>query len=459
MQNDRLDLGTDPIDERNTPLYPYHRVTRKETAGYRGMAHLADYGADSFSVFWDFRVDEQFWRNARVIQDLVCNRRNQDVRVGCLDGTFWTHADTPVGKDSTNSQFPLFNGIHIGSNGDDLTNSYTAIRPAAEVLSGSPGIGMRPLVFFLWKTLPDPAWKFSIRNIFVDKSVGTLALSYSKIAREAVFTVDGEVWESAEGLVSRGLTRALKRKGKYQIVTSDDPGTGSGAIALVMNKRGTKVFDAVVQTEEGGFALWSETKSEPFSMTLPRTKGKNVVAFSALRQSLYLVGKKRRSKVQAVFTTTIGNTNILETALPREARSKVLDVSYSHILDQVLVTRQSKVDGEKLVNLWTVNKFELPTSIATWSAEPKVKYWVSPTIDGELLIAASSDRKHVGLKLSPLTGITEQIRLVDTPILLPPVGGIGGIRWTLPLADGVVVPLDPTRFGDEVMLQEAIVLE
>ena len=446
LQNDRLQRGVLlPEDEENSALQPYHRVMRKEV-GYRGIGAALDYGDDVFNMNWDFWADELFWRDNAIVSNLDCERTF--LGESCLDGTFWTHADTPVGRDWANDEYE---NVFIGSNGDNLTNSYTRITPGRDFVGYKPGKGFTPVIIFIWKTLPDPPFPVQpdpvLRDIFKDKSVNTLAFSYDSLNKHAIYSGDGITWQTGEGVVSAGREDLLKRKGKYQVVASEDPGTGDGPVALIMNKKGNKVFDAIVQ-DGNGFALSSELNESGFTMKLPATTGKNLVAFSALRQSLYMVGKKRGNKNHIVFTAPIQAAKIREVVLPAAIKPKVLDVSYSHVNDEVLVTRESKVDGLKHVNLFSVNR-TAPLSIADWAPEPGVLYWAAPSLNGDIVVAASSDKKHVGLTLSPLTGVIEQIRLVDTPILTSPFPGLGGIRWTMPAVDSetVSVPLEPIGTG------------
>jgi hypothetical protein len=464
MQDDRTMPGTPAWNEPNGPGWAYHRVTRKETGGQRGIARLVDNGDEDYSVEWDYLVDESFWQANGIIDSLIDCEPDDFAEASCLGGTFWVNADTLVGQRSGQSD-PIsyiggVDGVYIGGNGDNLANSYVNIEPGRTTWTYQPGKPMHKGFNIMANVcLSCPLPKFDPREVFRDNRIVNMLVSYSNLAQSAIVSFDGVDWQEAGDMVSTGLAKTLKKTGRYQVVTSADAGDGAGAIALVLNKRGNKVLDAVVQTEEGGIALWSEVEAEPFTMAMPKTKGKTQAAFSALKQSLYVVAKKRGSTTETVFTVPVASEMpILEKELPSEFKAKVLDVSYSPVLDQVLVTRQAKIDGSKLVKVWSVNKFEAPLSIATWAAEPKVKYWAIPTLTGDIVIAASNDKKHVGLKLTEIGGLAEQIRLVDTPVIVRPVGGLGGIRWTLPMDGGVIAKIDPTLDGPVVGLESGLLL-
>ena len=464
MQDDRTMPGTPAWNEPNGATHAYHRVTRKETGGQRGIARLVDNGDDDYSVEWDYLVDESFWQDNGIIDSLIDCEPDDFDEASCLGGTFWVNADTLVGQRSGQSD-PIsyiggVDGVYIGGNGDNLANSYVNIEPGRTTWTYQPGKPMHKGFNIMANVcLSCPIPEFDPREVFRDNRIVNMLVSYSKLANSAIVSFDGVDWQEAGDMVSTGLAKTLKKTGRYQVVTSADAGDGAGAIALVLNKRGNKVLDAVVQTEEGGIALWSEVETEPFTMAMPKTRGKTQAAFSALRQSLYVVAQKRGSTAQTVFTVPVASElPILEKELPSEFRAKVLDVSYSPVLDQVLVTRQAKIDGSKLVKVWSVNKFEAPLSIAAWAPEPKVAYWAIPTLTGDIVIAASNDKKHVGLKLTDIGGLAEQIRLVDTPIIVRPVGGLGGIRWTLPIDGGVIAEVDPTLDGPVVGLESGLLL-
>ena len=148
---------------------PWHRVTQGTcstncylslTDDPRAQTYVFDYQQDVAAMGkpyikgWDYVTDNTYWTTSSLIPPAGsyagCNSPSYGSGT-CLDGTWWSHADTDVGKLSTPT---TPNGCYVGSHGDQLANHYFDLRPDATFSFQYVGIG-EPRFIFLWKTLPD----------------------------------------------------------------------------------------------------------------------------------------------------------------------------------------------------------------------------------------------------------------------------------------------------------------
>jgi hypothetical protein len=154
----------DPEPSPAIPANVWHKVTQGKCTGScfggladdaRGGTYVLDYTDAAKDVHgWDYAADYTYWTTNNLIPPADASYAQCTGMTApgtCLDGTWWSHADTPVGNSTT----PMFNGNAVGSHGDQLANHYFDVRPDALVTFTYSGIGVWRRIM-LWRTLPDP---------------------------------------------------------------------------------------------------------------------------------------------------------------------------------------------------------------------------------------------------------------------------------------------------------------
>ncbi|CAN5364117.1 hypothetical protein BH09MYX1_BH09MYX1_10050 [soil metagenome] len=151
---------------------PWHRVTQGTCTNgsctpmvddATGQTYSFNYD-DTFSDThgWDYALDYGVWTNPSLPripppaagQYDGCTDTTTYGTGTCLDGTWWSHAETPLGATQ-----PSSNGVVVGLHGAQLANHFFDLRPDALVSFQYSGIGDWRRIL-LWRTLPDP-WEGS----------------------------------------------------------------------------------------------------------------------------------------------------------------------------------------------------------------------------------------------------------------------------------------------------------
>jgi hypothetical protein len=155
---------TDPESAPPNPAYVWHEVTQGTCSGScysaltddaRGSTYSMNYTDTTEDVHgWDYAVDSTYWTSGNLIPAPgdYPGCTGTVVAGTCLDGTWWSHADTPVGDSTT----PTYDMVTVGSHGDQLANHYFDLRPDSLFTTNFVGLGNWHLIM-LWRTLPDPA--------------------------------------------------------------------------------------------------------------------------------------------------------------------------------------------------------------------------------------------------------------------------------------------------------------
>ena len=162
----------------------------------------------------------------------------------CLDGTWWSHAETQVGNADT-----TWNGVDVGFHGNQLTNHYFKITPDEVYNFSFGGIGA-PHFVFLWQTLPDPYESVALSketHYVVTNPVGQIGvLRHDGTMLNAV--TDGQA-----PIVSLALQQTIGNTGNVW-AAAVEPTKDAGMIdrrveAVALSNDGTQMVDIAVMDQ------------------------------------------------------------------------------------------------------------------------------------------------------------------------------------------------------------------
>ncbi len=460
LQNDRLAWAG---KETHEAKFPFHSVVvRPESQGKtlaRGGEWPLDYGEDTDRVDWDYGQDESYWASGLIPSLKTCMGAALFGRSAgsCLDGTFWTHCRSAVG-DTVQSVFAGTTGHRVGLNGANLANTYVEVKPISDATSGKAGV-FAPLFFFLWKTLPDPAPYFD-----PSRDLAEVVLGFSPLLGGVVTTADGETWTRLGQEAYTAGVASLFVNPFVQVVTAADLGAETAPVALVVDKLSMKLVDAVVFAN-GKLALQSEVAPSALKrLALPVRRGA-VLAYSAATEQVFVAGRSKSTGARQVASLALARADATwtEVALSDAGTRDFLDLAYSASRDELSVLRTRDADGVKQAEILVARPGGSGVAAArlAWPVEDGVRYWLVPDVTGKLVVTASSETRHVGLRL-PVDGLfaslAERIEAADLPLAARPVATGRGLRWPVATSGALSVEERTPTPGDWVEATSALVV-
>jgi hypothetical protein len=157
-------IGDDqlPFDVAGNARHPWHRITLSGASG-RGGQWTGDYGVAVNDQTWDYVGDNKFWQSTS--PPLIppadpsysgCADTTTFGSGTCLRGTFWSHANTPVGSTVDNVTVGTTT-VQVGLHGSGLANHFLDLTTDTPV-RWTWAIA-EPLVrFFPWMINPPDPW-------------------------------------------------------------------------------------------------------------------------------------------------------------------------------------------------------------------------------------------------------------------------------------------------------------
>ncbi len=267
---------------------PYHRVTMTVAGSLtaRGATWAVPYPSATTTERWDYVADNTFWQTAPAKvppADGYTGCITASPAGTCLDGVFWTHADSLIGSDAAHANDA--NGAFVGVHGAELANHHETLRPDSPTSFVIAGVGSYRRIA-LWRTLPDPwerqrLWETRIlvarptfdNNVFALERDGT-ALDVTSLSTAAARTILG----TSSLLVS--AVEPDRRLGNKAIVE-----------AVSIRSSGNQV-DELVVSQNGLLKSGTEAGLFPFLASAfgPPARTNPTVVYSRVAGGLFLLG-------------------------------------------------------------------------------------------------------------------------------------------------------------------------
>jgi hypothetical protein len=442
------------LPESSQPAFPWHRVsmvTTNNVVDPRGAPYLINY-PEKFQKRWAFASDAAYWGQLLPPPGNYPGCASPIYGGGtCLDGAFWTHAETDIGatRDWVGSDY-------VGLHGDDLSNHVMAMRPDATFSFHYTGKGQWRFIL-LRRTLPDPPLKWG----WPQKQSAILVSDWNG-ASLGILREDGTAAllpEEGAGILASAALRPVLANTDLVWASRVEPTPFAGTAradlrAVALSPDGTAVEELAVDVG-GVLATRQESEFPPFvsrGNPAPPPRKDFVTFYSAAAGGLFVLGGQDPLLGGArhdIWFRALGNDwGRIDSFEPDE----VVDATFSYAdMHLYVLDRTGGGSTARLTRLDMRSGRVEP--LGQWSVGTSFeRQWLTVDMDGAVLLATSSatQARVARLAISGGQAFAERIDVDEPALARAPVVDVGGYTLVGQEGDGTyrLYVSDQLRFGE-----------